>query len=380
MDNVYEQRLKVAFDFPVIFTRQVFAPGNAALANVIDRKGGARPHRVVAYVDAGVAALAPAIGDYFAAHRAVAELVLPPQMIAGGEGAKAGWEQVRQIMTTLGEQHLCRHSVVVVAGGGGVLDMVGFAASVVHRGLRVVRVPTTVLGQNDAGVGVKTGMNEHGQKNFIGTFAPPFAVLNDATLLPTLPDTGWVGGIAEAFKVALIKDAAFFDWLCGAAGRLRARDLAAMEQLVRRCAELHLDHIRTSGDPFEQGSSRPLDYGHWSAHRLECLSGFKLGHGQAVAVGLALDSYYAMRQKFITASDLERLLRGLTASGLPVWHELLERPEILDGLEQFREHLGGRLTLAMPDGVGRRREINEVDRTIIADGIRYLKSWRPTST
>jgi 3-dehydroquinate synthase len=378
MDNVYDQRLTVAFDFPVIFTRQVFAPGNAALVKAIERKGGARPHRVIAFLDTGVATLAASVADYFAAHRSVAKLVLPPQVTAGGEGAKSGWEQVRQIMTTLGEQHLCRHSVVVVVGGGGVLDMVGFAASLVHRGLRVVRVPTTVLGQNDAGVGVKTGMNEHGQKNFIGTFAPPFAVLNDVTLLTTLPNGEWVGGIAEAFKVALIKDAAFFDWLCGAAGRLRARDLDAMEQLIRRCAELHLDHIRNSGDPFEQGSARPLDFGHWSAHRMECLSGFKLGHGQAVAVGLALDGYYASRQGFITEADLERLLRGLTASGLPVWHELLERPEILDGLEQFREHLGGRLTLAMPDGVGRLQEINDVDRSVIADGIRYLKSWRST--
>jgi len=378
MDDVYDQRLTVAFDFPVIFTRQVFAPGNAALANAIDRKGGARPHRVIAYVDGGVEPLVPAVAGYFAAHRAVAELVLPPQIVTGGEATKSGWTQVRQIMTTLGEQRLCRHSVVVIVGGGGVLDMVGFAASLVHRGLRVVRVPTTVLGQNDAGVGVKTGMNEHGQKNFVGTFAPPFAVLNDVTLLTTLPDREWVGGIAEAFKVALIKDAAFFDWLCGAAARLRARDLDAMEQLIRRCAELHLDHIRTSGDPFEQGSARPLDYGHWSAHRLEVLSGFTLGHGQAVAVGLALDSYYASRQGFISAADLERLLRGLTASGLPVWHELLERTEVLDGLEQFREHLGGELTLAMPAGVGRLQQIHAVDRAVIADGIRYLKSWRST--
>lgn len=129
--------------------------------------------------------------------------------------------------------------------------MVGFVTALVHRGLRLVRMPTTVLAQNDAGVGVKNGMNEHGVKNFLGTFAPPFAVVNDAAFLETLPDEHWRGGISEAFKVAIIKDRAFFEFLVRSAPRLRAREANAMEALVKRCAVLHLEHIASSGDPFE---------------------------------------------------------------------------------------------------------------------------------
>lgn len=380
MDKVQQQKFAVAFDFPVVFTRGCLDPANRNLISVIDRRGGEHPHRVMAYVEQSVAPLAAALADYFAKHDETAQLVSPPRIIPGGEDVKSGWEQVRQVIAELAEHHMTRHSVVIAVGGGGLLDMVGFAASIVHRGLRMVRIPTTVLAQDDAGVGVKTGINDHGQKNFIGTFAPPFAVINDVTLLTTLPDAHWLGGIAEAFKVAMIKDAAFFDWLCKSASKLSGRDLDAMEEMIQRCAMLHLEHISSSGDAFEQGSSRPLDFGHWSAHALETLSGFALGHGQAVAIGIALDSYCAMRRRFITSDDLERLLRGLSDARLPVWHPLLSRPEILDGLERFREHLGGPLTLAMPDGVGRLREVDAVDPAIIAEGIEYLRSWRPSST
>jgi 3-dehydroquinate synthase len=227
------------------------------------------------------------------------------------------------------------------------------------------------LAQDDAGVGVKNGMDEHGQKNFVGTFAPPWAVINDSRFLTTLSDRDWIGGVAEAFKVAVIRDAAFFDLLCELAPRLVGRDLRAMERVVRRCAELHLDHIRTSGDPFEFGSARPLDFGHWLGHRLETLSGYEIGHGQGAAIGIALDSCYAAQAGHITSDECERILAGLEACGLPTWHDLLDRRddagllEVLVGLEQFREHLGGRLTVTLPDGIGRGVEIHQMDAGVI---------------
>jgi 3-dehydroquinate synthase len=369
--RVYDQRFDVAFDYPVYFTRGVFDPANPLLVSVLDRKGGPTPHKVQVYVDTGVAEAQPGlvakIEAWFGRHAAKAVLPAPPHLLNGGENAKLGWGDVRKIMTTMGDSHMDRQSCIMAVGGGGLLDMVGFACALVHRGLRLVRLPTTVLGQNDAGVGVKNGMNERETKNFIGTFAPPFAVVNDYDFLDTLPPREWTGGIAEAFKVAIIKDADFLDFLCRRAGDLVARDRAAMEELVYRCAVLHLQHIAGSGDPFEFGSSRPLDFGHWTAHRLEALSGFALGHGQAVAIGVALDVCYAAEKGFLPRVDAERILRGMTASGLPVWSPLLLKKdaagqmEIRHGLEQFREHLGGILTLAMPDGPGRKQEIHELD-------------------
>ena len=381
--DVYEQSFSVSYDYPVYFTRSVFDKGSDLLSSVIDRKDGPLPHRIMVYIDSGVAETTPRIvervTEYFEGSYDRLLLVCEPKVVPGGENAKNGWRDVRDIMTALGDQHMCRQSYVVAIGGGSVLDMVGFAASLVHRGVRQVRLPSTVLSQNDAGVGVKNAMNERETKNFVGCFAPPFAVINDFDFLRTLEQKDWVGGIAEAFKVAIIKDADFFDFLCENATRLRDRDEEAMETLIRRCAILHLEHIRTGGDPFEFGSSRPLDFGHWSGHKLEGMSGFALGHGQGVSIGIALDSFYAARKGLISEAERDRVLEGLVNSGLPVYTPLLARRagghrlEILAGMEDFREHLGGSLTVALPDGIGAKVEVNDMDTETITEGIEFLQ-------
>ena len=390
--EVYLQRITVPFEYPVCFTRHLFAPENPLLADVLDRRQEGRRHRAAVFIDAGVAAAWPElvkqVKAYFHDRPAALELAGEPSIVPGGEEVKRGWEAVRDVMWTLGNLHLDRQSFVIAIGGGSVLDMVGFAASIVHRGLRLVRVPTTTLAQNDAGVGVKNGMNEHGMKNFVGTFAPPWAVLDDFEFLRTLPAAEWIGGVAEAFKVAIIKDAAFFDCLCEHAAGLARRDEAAMAKAVRRCAVLHLEHIASGGDPFEFGSARPLDFGHWVGHRLETLSDYALGHGQSCAVGIALDSYYAMRKGLISAAELERILTGLSACGLPIWDDRLATRTgegrtaegqtgegelaILKGLADFREHLGGRLTITLPRGIGRSVEVHEMDAAVIAEGVAWL--------
>ncbi len=382
--DVYRQRFTVPFEYPVYFTHDVFRVDDPLFESALQRLGEKRRHRALVYLDAGVAsahpALAQRIKDYFHARPETLELAGAPELVPGGEAAKASWERVKDVMWSVGNHHLDRQSFVVAIGGGGVLDMVGFAASLVHRGLRLVRLPTTVLAQNDAGVGVKNGMDEHGAKNYVGTFAPPFAVINDFNFLPTLDDTHWTGGAAEAFKVAIIKDAAFFRWLERNAKALRRRDLPVMETLVRRAAVLHLDHIGASGDPFEFGAARPLDFGHWAAHRLESMSGYGINHGQAVAVGIALDSYYAMREKLITPKEFDRIVAAMRATGLMTWHPLLEERNadglllILAGLEQFREHLGGTLTVTLPKGIGHRVEVHQIFEDVVEEAIVKLKA------
>lgn len=381
--RIYEQSFAVSFDYPVHFVHNAFAPDSDLLASVLKRRGGPSPHKLMVYVDDGVAAAHPGlIGDIeknAMRRKDAIRMMDAPEVVTGGEHAKNGWGGVRRIMESLGRHHMCRQSAVLAIGGGSILDMIGFAVSLVHRGLRFVRAPSTVLAQNDAGVGVKTGMNEHDAKNYAGTFAPPFAVINDATLLPTLPQEHWIGGVSEAFKVAMIKDAEFLEDLIACAGRLRKRDLAAMEDVIYRCAVLHLEHIRKAGDPFETGSSRPLDFGHWSAHQVEVMSQFSVGHGQSVAIGVALDTVYAARTGLIAEADMRRVVDALVRCGLPVWHECLERrdahgePEVFAGLERFREHLGGRLTLAMPHPIGRQTEVHEVDRRAMSEAISWLR-------
>ncbi len=243
-----------------------------------------------------------------------------------------------------------RHSYVAAIGGGSVLDLAGFASAVAHRGIKHIRIPTTVLSQNDSGVGVKNGINYNGKKNFTGTFAPPVAVFNDERFLETLSERDWRSGIAEAIKVGLIKDADFYYWIEENVEKLIARDGETMNRLIRRCAALHLQHI-ASGDPFELGSSRPLDFGHWSAHKLEQLSGFKILHGEAVAMGIALDTLYSALSGRLLMEKAERIIQLLIKCGFEITNPLLEiqdeNSEILKGLQEFREHLGGQLTMML---------------------------------
>jgi len=379
-DYTYKQEFAVQFTYPVHFTHGAFEINNPHLLSVITAGQTISHPKVLVFVDSGVAALVPQIESFFRACAATVQLVQPPYIIIGGEQAKNDSENWQRVMGVLADCKMDRQNYVIAVGGGSVLDMVGFVASVVHRGIRLIRMPTTVLAQNDAGIGVKNSMNALGAKNFIGTFTPPYAVINDAALLATLHEDDWRGGIAEAIKVALIKDLNFFDFIETHANELKARNLAVMEELVRRCAVLHLEHIRTQGDPFEYGSSRPLDFGHWSAHRLEVMSEYTLRHGQAVAIGIALDSCYALHKQLIVSAELQRVLRCLENCGLPVWHPLLEKKDaqggyaLLQGLEQFREHLGGRLCITLPAPLGRQTEVHAMDYNLIIAAINFLKS------
>ena len=365
------QRVEVTWEFPVTFTHGLFRSENRVLVDTLRRLGEERRHRALVFVDSHVAAARPGlvreIQDYFAAFATQIELATEPRIVPGGEAIKNDIALVEGFMRLMLETHMDRQSFIIIVGGGAVMDAVGLAAALVHRGLRQVRVPTTVLGQNDAGVGVKNGVNFMGGKNAVGTFAPPFAVLNDLDFLISLPQRDWLCGVAEAWKVAIIRDREFFDWLTANAEKFPARDIAAMEQLVFRCAEAHLEHIRTNGDPFEYGRARPLDFGHWSAHKLELMSGFRISHGEAVAFGVLLDSSYAREKGWISAEEFAVIDRGLRQSGFPLLHEeafardAAGQLEIFAGLRDFREHLGGELCVTFPQGIGARFEMHEID-------------------
>jgi 3-dehydroquinate synthase len=380
--GVHWQRIAVPFDYPVYFTRDAFAPGNRDLLDAITRKEPARRHRLLFVVDDGVAAAVATLPDriaaYVAAHPEHLTLAAPPIVVAGGEAVKndpAALDHLQRRLQALG---MDRQSIVVIVGGGAVLDMVGYAAATTHRGIRVVRLPTTVLGQNDSGVSVKNGINAFGAKNFLGTFAPPFAVVNDRDLLVTLPRRDVIAGMAEAVKVAVVRDAEFFAWNEVNAAGLAAGDLDLVSAQVERSARLHLTHIATSGDPFELGSARPLDFGHWAAHKLEILSDHRLRHGEAVAIGMALDTCYAAETGILAETHRDRILALLARLGLPLWDVALrlcgpdERPRLLDGLTEFREHLGGELTVTLLDDIGHGVEVHEMHPDAIFRALDFL--------
>jgi 3-dehydroquinate synthase len=383
-DAVYRQRIEVPFEYPVYFTRAALSPDNHSLRAAVTRLEPARRHRVYAVVDSGVAdawpGLAEALAAYADHHADVLELVAPPSVVPGGEGAKGDPQLIARLHAELQEHRIDRQSFVLCIGGGSVLDAVGYAAATTHRGVRLLRLPTTVLSQNDSGVGVKNGINAFGAKNFLGTFAPPFAVLNDADFITTLEPRDLRAGMAEAVKVALIRDYRFFTWLCDHREALARFEPDAMAPMIRTAAEIHMEHIASAGDPFEMGSARPLDFGHWSAHKLESLSGHRVRHGEAVAIGIALDSRYSVVSGLMDAAELDRICALLEGLGLRLWDDALsqldarEKPAVLAGLDEFREHLGGELTVTLLRGVGRSVEVNAIDHARVVDCLSWLKA------
>jgi 3-dehydroquinate synthase len=265
---------------------------------------------------------------------------------------------------------LDRRSYLVVIGGGAVLDAVGFAAAIAHRGIRLIRLPTTTLAQADSGVGVKNAINLFAKKNWIGSFAAPWAVVNDAAFLSTLSDRDFVCGFTEAVKVALLKDRPLFDRLCEHADRISQRDMSIAGPIICESAIHHLNHITRGGDPFEALEARPLDYGHWSAHKLEVMTNFELHHGEAVGIGVAVDSVYSSIVHGLSQNDAQRVLNCLANLGLPLDHPMLHDTQVLfQGLEEFRQHLGGRLTVTMLDGVGKPIDVHEIDKSAMHQAI-----------
>ncbi|GAB3314318.1 3-dehydroquinate synthase [Larkinella ripae] len=374
--NTLHQSFSVRFTYEVYFSDRLFEPTNSALLDFLKKhhSEGFRK-KLLFIVDEGVTAshsdLLTKIKSYFSTTTLV-DLIPDLIVIPGGEGAKNDPALVDQLIDAVDRYGIDRHSYVVAIGGGSVLDLVGYVAAISHRGIRHIRIPTTVLSQNDSGIGVKNGVNYHGKKNFLGSFAPPVAVFNDLQFLTTLDDRDWRAGISEAIKVALIKDRPFFEWLEANAQKLAARDLEAMHYLVHRCAELHLNHI-AGGDPFEMGSSRPLDFGHWSAHKLEQLTDFEIRHGEAVAIGIALDSLYSQRIGWLSEADANRILNLERALGFSLFHPALEGDDILKGLNEFREHLGGQLTIMLLTAIGTGVEVHTMDQNRIREAISILK-------
>ena len=377
MFDSIEQDFQVRYTYKLHFTEHLFRAGNPLFRDILkDYKDG--PTKLLFVVDDGVSEAHPKLLEDIVSYcDAYHDYLLHTEtlVVKGGEQSKNGDALVHKIQQAVHRDAICRHSFVVVIGGGAVIDMAGYAAATAHRGVKLIRVPTTVLSQNDAAVGVKNSINAFGKKNFLGTFAPPYAIINDSRFLETLEQRDWIAGVAEALKVALIKDAAFFEYLETHAEKLRDRDSKTMQFTIYKCAEMHMQHIAQGGDPFESGSSRPLDFGHWAAHKLEHMTGYQLRHGEAVAKGIVLDVTYAQLKGLITEAELHRIVAVFEALGfdlsLPV--ESKEDTErLLQGLEEFREHLGGQLTITLISRIGKKYDVHEIDNKLMEKALRWV--------
>jgi len=388
-NTIHSQSLSIPASYPVYFTHNVFNPSNPCLFQAITHAELNRRHRIFVIIDNGVQRARPQLANdlttYVNHYKHNMELTASPHVVPGGERSKNDPCLPTRLQKRLCQLNMDRQSIVLIVGGGAVLDMAGYAAATTHRGLRVIRLPTTVLSQGDGGLGVKNGINAFGVKNFLGTFSVPFAIVNDTQFLDTLPARHRISGMAEAVKVALIREKEFFDWLEENATALTNFEPSSLAYLVRHSAEIHLHHIASSGDPFESGSARPLDFGHWAAHKLETLSSYRLHHGEAVAIGIAIDSRYSTEIGLLSEEACGRILRLLDLLQLPSWHRILDLKgpdgllKIIRGLDEFKEHIGGDLTLTLLKQIGEGTDVGQIDHTVIHRALSWLKQRHTSS-
>ncbi|MBY0586364.1 3-dehydroquinate synthase [bacterium] len=379
-DRIRDDDVTIAFSVPAVhrlrFTDDVFGADHAVLHDLLE-PSGPQPARVQIWLDDDVdqanpwlregidRAMAPIL------HRAVR--VGNFQVVPGGESSKNDIHLLERMLKVMNAADLDRRSYVAVIGGGAVLDVVGFAASIAHRGIRLVRFPTTTLAQADSGVGVKNGVNLFDKKNWVGSFAIPWGVINDTRLLETLSDRDYRCGFAEAVKVSLLKDPAVWQMILRSTAGIGRRDPELCQTIIRASAKLHLQHITQGGDPFESEEARPLDFGHWSAHKLESLSHYRLRHGEAVATGLAIDVLYSSKKLGLPIDDAREIISCLVKLGFSFQiPELADVETLMGGLEEFRQHLGGRLTLTMLRAIGSPVDVHEVDTQAMKDSIRQV--------
>ena len=362
----YDFQIPVSFKHRIVFTRDVFGAGLENLANLFADEAGEK--RGLILIEDAVARAWPGLESSARdGMRSIGFEVADLAVLPGGERVKADDALVREVWRLIDAAHLDRHSYVIAIGGGAFLDAVGFAAATAHRGMRLVRLPTTTLAQCDSGVGVKCAINGFGKKNWIGSFSVPFAVVNDFVFLQSLDPFTQRAGLIEAVKVALVKDPEFFEWIETHLQGLVAMDPPLIESCIERSAMLHARHIAEGGDPFESGNSRPLDFGHWAAHKLESMTDGEVSHAPAVAVGIALDVLYSVEVGLISPSLGERILAVISGLGLAIFHPALNQRDgdgrliVLEGLEEFREHLGGRLNIMMLGDIGLGVDVNEID-------------------
>jgi 3-dehydroquinate synthase len=273
-------------------------------------------------------------------------LLVPP-----GESSKSR-DLWARLTDELLERRFGRDSGLIGFGGGVVGDLAGFVAATYMRGVPYVLVPTTLLAMLDASVGGKTAVNAPQGKNLIGAFHPPAAVIADPLTLATLPEREYRSGLAEAVKHGLIADADYFVWLEIEAAAILRRDPATVARLVHRSVQIKAEIV--SADERESGRRAMLNAGHTVAHALEQLSGYRLPHGEAVALGLLAECDVAERLGMALPGLRARVATLLEHLGLPVRLGPSLNPQAaVAHMASDKKNRGASIHCALPAGLGR---------------------------
>lgn len=339
-------------DYDVITVGDVFHPENPVLSRSVAAFDGARR---LAVVDATVDRLyGERIRGYFE-HHGVEARIVPVEV----DERRKTMATVSGLVDEIDRFGVDRHEPILAIGGGVLLDVVGLTAGLYRRGTAHVRVPTTLVGLVDAGIGVKCGVNHERHKNRLGAYHPPRAVLLDRGLLATLDRRHIANGMAEIVKMALVRDACLFDLLVGQGpGLLDTKFQEHGEQILDRAVDGMLDEL--GGNLWESTLERLVDFGHAVSPVIEMLALPELLHGEAVAIDMALFTTVSCGRGLIGVDDRNRVLDLLRSMELPVTHELLEPTVLRDALVEVSRHRGGRQRLPLPTSIGTARFVDDV--------------------
>ncbi|MFD5465936.1 sedoheptulose 7-phosphate cyclase [Kitasatospora sp. NPDC127059] len=367
----------VRADQPVAYTvsmvRGLLDPENPALARAVGG-GQGRPVRCLLAIDSVVDTL---YRERFARYFDHWQIDATRQVVQGDEDAKS-LEQAVLVTEAMSRMGILRRTEKVVAVGGGVvLDIVGFAASMYRRGVPYLRVPTTLVGQIDAGIGVKTGVNHGHHKNRLGAYFAPELALIDPHFLRTIDPRHVANGIAEVIKMALVKDAVLFDLLEATVGAITPDTLAgcgsAVSEVISRAISGMLDELEPN--LWEQVLERSVDYGHTFSPSLELRADPPLLHGEAVAVDMAVCLALAHLRGHLSAHDTDRALRLLQGFQLPIAHPIFTQGLLEEALADAIKHRDGLQRVPLTRGIGAVVFANDLTPDELGRALEFIGSW-----
>ncbi|WP_258341741.1 sedoheptulose 7-phosphate cyclase [Saccharopolyspora gregorii] len=371
-------RQPVGYDVRVL--TGLLSPSNSALADACGTAPGRSP-RCLLIVDDSVDVLH---GDRLRAYFEAWSIDVKWHVVPGGEQSKNLDEVVAITEAMTGMGILRRSEKVVAVGGGAVLDVAGMAAGLYRRGVPYVRVPTTLIGQVDAGIGVKTGINHGTHKNRLGSYYAPEVALIDPEFLRTVPKRHIANGLAEIVKMALIKDAALFDLLELAVHDLDAAAFADGEpggpavEIMSRAIGGMLDELEPN--LWEEVLERSVDYGHTFSPSLELRADPPLLHGEAVAVDMAVCVALAHNRGMLGTADADRAIGLLRAAGLPVTDPVFTTDLLVEALRDAVKHRDGEQRIPLTDGIGSATFVHDITREELGEALRFVRERAGSDT
>lgn len=367
---------EVAYD--VVTAHALFDVANPTLATAGAIPAAAERSRRLVVIDETFDDLyGDQIRDYFAHHDVWATY----HVLEAHETVK-NWESVESVICAMAEARLDRRSEPVIAIGGGVLlDIVGFAASIYRRSTPYIRIPTTLMGLVDAGVGVKTGVNFRQGKNRLGSYAAPTVTFVDRSFLSSLDRRHLSNGLAEILKIALIKSSRLMS-LLDTYGRATLDDgfvgstpaLAnAADDIIGTSIHLMLEELQSN--LWEANLERCVDYGHTFSPTMEMKALPELLHGEAVCIDMALSSVLSFHRGRMTHDELAHVLSTMQAFDLPIWNSSLEEPDVLNvALADTVRHRGGKQRVPIPVGIGDHEFANDISEDELTHALRTLRT------